>query len=340
MRFGVLVNSVATMATAQTTLELASRILDLGHELLIFDVASLGFDEQLGWTALALDVRIPLDPDRLAVACCAERSEWLPLAECDAILVRTSPGRDPRATLHQTVMGVLAMLEDDGIPVLSSPAGLQRAATKAYLARASPEHRPRMRISATAGPLRAFIASERIGVLKPVTGTRGSDVFLIDERQRRDPNGSALADAVCRERYAMAQEYLPEAPKGDVRVLVLEGKILSVGVAQACVRRLPGAGEFRSNVHCGGHASPTTATPGMREVVDVLGPRLQRDGIFLAGIDFVGDRVVEINVFAPGGIGDACRYYGVDFYSAVVAAVERRAASARRRGAGSTEGLA
>ena len=43
-------------------------------------------------------------------------------------------------------------------------------------------------------------------------------------------------------------------------------------------------------------------------------------------MDLIGDRIVELNVFSPGGMGDANGFAGVDFIAPVVAAMERRLA--------------
>jgi glutathione synthase len=46
--------------------------------------------------------------------------------------------------------------------------------------------------------------------------------------------------------------------------------------------------------------------------------------MFLAGLDIVGDRILEINVFSPGGLGSVESLTGVDFNEIVVAALEQR----------------
>lgn len=40
------------------------------------------------------------------------------------------------------------------------------------------------------------------------------------------------------------------------------------------------------------------------------------------GLDLVGSRVVEVNVFAPGGFGDASSFGGVDFVEALCVHLE------------------
>ena len=54
---------------------------------------------------------------------------------------------------------------------------------------------------------------------------------------------------------------------------------------------------------------------------------LAEDGIFLAGLDLIGDRIVEVNVFSTGGFHPAWRYYGREFTEAVIRRVEEKVAA-------------
>ena len=44
-----------------------------------------------------------------------------------------------------------------------------------------------------------------------------------------------------------------------------------------------------------------------------IGPQLARHGLFLVGLDFIGDVVCEINVHSPGGFPDFERFSGKPF---------------------------
>ena len=44
------------------------------------------------------------------------------------------------------------------------------------------------------------------------------------------------------------------------------------------------------------------------------------------GLDIVGDKLMEINVFTPGGLGSASEFTGVDFADLVIEDLERKAA--------------
>ena len=48
------------------------------------------------------------------------------------------------------------------------------------------------------------------------------------------------------------------------------------------------------------------------------------DGMFLVGLDIVGDKLMEINVFSPGGLGSAQKFTKINFNRYVLHALERK----------------
>jgi len=81
----------------------------------------------------------------------------------------------------------------------------------------------------------------------------------------------------------------------------------------AAFRRVNTKGDMRSNMHSGGESEPVEVTDQMLNLVEAVRPKLVRDGMFLAGLDIVDDKLMEINVFTPGGLGSAAKHAGVDF---------------------------
>ncbi|MBX3439996.1 MAG: hypothetical protein KF861_21075, partial [Planctomycetaceae bacterium] len=54
-------------------------------------------------------------------------------------------------------------------------------------------------------------------------------------------------------------------------------------------------------------------------------PKLVRDGMFLVGLDIVEDKLMEINVFSPGGLGSSQTHTGVDFTEVIIRNLEQKA---------------
>ena len=77
-------------------------------------------------------------------------------------------------------------------------------------------------------------------------------------------------------------------------------------------------------MHAGGKAEKVEVTDEMLELVEIVRPKLVADGMFLVGLDIVGDKLMEINVFSPGGLGSAQRLYEVDFAPAIIEELERK----------------
>jgi glutathione synthase len=171
-------------------------------------------------------------------------------------------------------------------------------------------------------------------VLKPLTGYGGRDVFLVREDAT---NLAPIVDALGRAGWVVAQEYLPAAEAGDVRLFIMNGRPLEVEGRWAAIRRTAAAGDFRSNMMAGGGVERVEVDDVLRGIAAAVGPRLAADGIFLAGLDVVGDRLVEVNTVSPGGLFSAERLEGVDFGGAVIRAVERKLERHRRGGVSNRE---
>jgi len=92
----------------------------------------------------------------------------------------------------------------------------------------------------------------------------------------------------------MAQAYIPEITGGDKRVLLINGKVVPFSLA-----RIPKIGEIRGNLAAGGigRAQPLSARD--REIAETLAPELAARGLFLVGLDIIGDWLTEVNVTSP-----------------------------------------
>jgi glutathione synthase len=264
-----------------------------------------------------------ISPSRVAAAARRQGAVVAPLREFDLVLVRTNPGRDgTRHASHAAAMYFLREAQRAGMCVVNTPYGLQRAATKMYLASLPSDVVPDLMVSRHAKSIEKW--AQDLGasiVLKPITGTRGNDVFVAHREDTS--NLRQMIQVVTRDGYAMAQRFLPEAAAGDTRVIVVGGRILEIDGHAAAVSRVPARGDFRSNVHAGGKPALGVVTSGMRAVVRKIGKQLVRDGLFLVGVDFIADKILEINVFSPGGFGNAMEHTQLDFPNGVIEALEQ-----------------
>jgi glutathione synthase len=147
-------------------------------------------------------------------------------------------------------------------------------------------------------------------------------VFLV--RQDDLSNLNQMVEAVSRDGYVIAQEYLPEASEGDTRLFLMNGTPLRFKGKYAAFRRIRQGDDMRSNVHAGGKIAAAQITDIHLHIAEIVRPKLVQDGMFLVGLDIVGDKLMEINVFSPGGLGSAQKFEKVNFTQAVLEAMNRK----------------
>ncbi len=159
-------------------------------------------------------------------------------------------------------------------------------------------------------------------VLKPLSGSGGQGVFMV--RPESSSNLNQIIDAIRRDGYVIAQEYLPEAEQGDVRLFMMNGQPMRVKGKYAAFKRIASGKDLRTNLHAGGRVAQVQVDDRMLRVAEIVRPKLVEDGMFLVGLDIVGSKLMEINVYTPGGLGTAQKFEGVNFAQAVIEAVERK----------------
>jgi glutathione synthase len=209
--------------------------------------------------------------------------------------------------------------------VVNDPDGLLRAGSKMYLAGFPEEIRPRTLISRNVDKIKEFLRElDGPAILKPLAGYGGQNVFYV--RRGQVANLNQMISAVRKDGYVIAQEYLPAVARGDKRVLLLNGEPIRAGKHVAAYRRMRPKDDIRNNMHVGGQRKRCDFSEVERRICDLLRPRLVADGLYFVGVDVVGDKILEINVFAPGGVHNINELYGVNVGVEVVADLEKRVA--------------
>jgi len=211
----------------------------------------------------------------------------------------------------------------DKVLVLNHPNSLAGAVNKMYFQHFPEILRPRTIITRDHKEIREFF-KEQNGkmILKPLQGSGGANVFLMDKENEK--NLSQTIDAIIRDGFVIAQEYLEEAKNGDTRLFLMNGKPFEVDGSYAIMQRVNSSGDIRSNIHAGGKPKKVKMTHTILELAEIVRPKLVQDGMFLVGIDIVGDKLMEINVFSPGGLNIMGSMYEVDFSSKVIESIEKK----------------
>jgi len=240
-------------------------------------------------------------------------------------MLRSDPSNDIDARAWAQSSGIIfgraAMRR--GVIVLNDPNGLAKAQNKMYFQLFPEEVRPQTLITRDRNEIKTF--AKNLGgniVIKPLQGSGGRGVFLV--RPSDLPNLNQMVEAVSRDGYVVAQEYLPAAAEGDMRLFLMNGQPLRYKGKYAAFRRLRIGDDMRSNIHAGGKKASALVDDTVLRIAEIVRPRLVKDGMFLVGLDIVGDKLMEINVFSPGGLGSAQTFEKVNFTHGVLQALERK----------------
>ena len=240
------------------------------------------------------------------------------------VILRSDPAEEAeRPWAAQVGVDFGLILTERGVVVLNDPAGLTRAAHKLYVQSLPEKVRPRTLITRRMEELKEFMDREKSDViLKPLRGSGGDRVFMV--RQEDGVNLNQIFEAVADSGYVIAQEYLPEAASGDIRMFLLNGRPLKVDGRYAAFRRVSSSEDVRNNMSVGGKAESVEMTEELLEVAEAVRPKLVEDGMFLVGLDIAGKHILEVNVFSPGGLGSSEHLEKVDFVGAVIDALEAK----------------
>jgi glutathione synthase len=334
MKIGFVCNEIATEEDGYTTTLLGLTALEMGHEPWLIAVGDLANDPDDRVSAWAR--RAPGTKYRSAATYLkAQRGddaivERIRVDELDVLMLRNDPAADlgarPWAQSAGYIFGQRAAQR--GVIVLNDPAALASAINKMYFQHFPGAVRPRALISRNADDLKAFVKAEGgKACLKPLQGSGGTNVFVVKPGTKDNLN--QIIEAVTRDGYAIAQELLPDAKEGDTRFFLMNGLPLVVKGKYCAFRRISAKGDVRSNLHAGGHLAKAKVTDEMLEMAEIVRPKLVHDGMFLVGLDIVGSKLMEINVFSPGGLGRAETLEKVDFTRGVLEAIERKVTARR-----------
>ena len=329
MRIGFVVNDVQTEQAGYTTTRLGMSAVNHGHEAWTLGVGDFVYkpDGSIHANARAVSGKEydSLETYMQEIQGDDARQEQVSLDDIDVLMLRNDPSEDTAERAWAQTTGILfgQLAVQRGTIVVNDPSNLANALNKTYFQHFPEQVRPKTCISRDPEEIKEFIAEQGgRGVIKPLQGSGGSSVFLV--RKADAPNLNQMIEAVIRDGYCIAQEYLPAAKEGDIRLFVMNGRPLERQGKYAAFRRVNKTGDMRSNMHSGGESEPVEIDDDALRLVEMVGPKLVADGMFLVGLDIVKDKLMEINVFTPGGLGSAQQATGVDFAELVIADLERK----------------
>ncbi len=154
-------------------------------------------------------------------------------------------------------------------------------------------------------------------IVKLATGTQGLGVILSETKS----NAESIIEAFQKnEEKILIQKYIAESRGTDIRVFVIDGKIV------ASMKRMAKPGEFRSNIHRGAQSVNVELTED-EKIIALKATEIM--GLKIAGVDMLqsndGPMVLEVN--ASPGLEGIETTTGVDIAKSIIEFVERNVLS-------------
>lgn len=269
-----------------------------GHELHTFGHPDM----------IVSDGRVLASVSRIALT--GEAGSWFrveerllrPLSDFDVVVERTDP---PFNMEYIYATYLLELAESQGARVVNRPSAIRNHNEKLAIT-GFPQFTAPTLVTSDAVQVRAFHASHRDIILKPLDGMGGTGIFRVRDDGM---NLGAIIETLTADgtRTIMVQRYLPEIAEGDRRVLLIGGKVVPF-----CLARVPQAGEVRGNLAAGGTGIALPISAREREIGEALAPTLLERGLLLVGLDVIGQYLTEINVTSPTCFQEIMQQTGFD----------------------------
>jgi len=288
MRIVVILDPIETLKPYKdTSLAIMREAAIRGHQLFV----ALQSDLFLRQEKVRLRAQLFEFSDEVRWYQLGQSAEYAP-QDFDVVLMRKDPPFD-NEFLYSTYLLDLAVQQ--GARVLNNPASVRDWNEKLSVAN-FPQFAPEFLVTRDNDLIREFLRSHGDIVVKPLDGMGGASIFRLTQL---DPNISVILETITDygKRTVMAQGYLPQILQGDKRIIVIDGAPVPYALA-----RIPMAGETRGNLAAGGTGVAQLLTERDVEIAMTVGKALKQKGLFLVGLDVIGEHLTEINVTSPTGI--------------------------------------
>jgi len=138
-----------------------------------------------------------------------------------------------------------------------------------------------------------FLDEQKEIILKPLNQCFGGGVMYL---KQGDKNTAVIINQMTQKgtKAVMVQKYLDKAVYGDKRVLFLGENILPY-----CVQKVPSNNDFKFCEHNDSNIKKAVLSDEELERFKPVAKKLNSMGIYMAGLDVIDGKIIEINVTSP-----------------------------------------
>jgi glutathione synthase len=211
------------------------------------------------------------------------------LKDFDAVIMRKDPPFDSE---YFYATHLLEQAEREGAKVFNKARSLRDHPEKLAIMEFPQFVSPTL-VTRHAADIKRFHAEHHDIILKPLDGMGGAGIFRV---KADGLNLGGIIETLNKDgaETVMVQKFIPAIEQGDKRILVINGAPVPYSLA-----RIPQGGEVRGNLAAGGKGVAQPLTAKDRKIAEHIGSILAPRGLFLIGIDVIGEQLTEINVTSP-----------------------------------------
>ena len=181
---------------------------------------------------------------------------------------------------------------DEKVFCINSPSALRNINEKLYVNK-FPSLAPKNIVTSDATLIKEFLFENNEIIIKPLNKCFSSGVFYLN---KQDKNINAIISSATDngKTKVMVQEFLPDISKGDKRLIFIAGEIFDYAVTKVATNN-----DFKFNEHKKENLILGNLTPIQKEMEKVISKTMLEDGVYMAGLDVIEDKIIEINITSP-----------------------------------------
>ncbi|MDP4008417.1 MAG: hypothetical protein Q8P68_04475 [Candidatus Peregrinibacteria bacterium] len=276
-----IINPIKKLHPKDGSMELARVACERGHEVILIEEGDIRYETE---EILSEFYNFPN---------LKKENSLFDLSKSDVIMMRLDPPFNLNYVYHTYILDKLKKLNSK-IKIINPP-GMLRSWNEKMAILNFPKLIPPTMVAKKTDEILSFSHKYAHGIiLKPLNEKGGSGITWLKPDDTHQEKLKKIATITKREKeFIMVQEYLKEACEGDKRITVVNGKIIN------CILRVPKKDDFRGNISQGATGHPSTVTEKELKAVKIIIKELKKQKIFFAGLDFIGERLTELNITSP-----------------------------------------
>ena len=199
---------------------------------------------------------------------------------------------DPPVDIDYINASYILSYTDKKTVIMNSPKAIREKNEKLYINEFQ-KLIPDNIISSDEKIIKEFLFDKKEIIIKPTNRCFGSGVFYLNDK---DKNINTIIQTATNnyETAVMVQEYLPGIQNGDKRLIYVCGEVL-----EYCVNKVATNNDFKFNEHNKNTLKFASLSDKEKLIENYIKDKFENDGIYLAGLDVIDGKIIEINITSP-----------------------------------------